>query len=240
MLVSLLMEEGFEGYGMYWAILEVLRDAPEYRYTSDPNVWRYVLHAEDRDKVARVLQNYGLFDRDSDGLILSPWLTEQLTTYDDTKRKRQEAGKRGAASRWGSKVPSDGNAMAKPSLEDGNAMAYNTTIPNSTQGNEIQPNQIGEEGLKALCLNQGGKVEPELLEVLSSTAPEGHAPAYIAQVCLQYGMGKNILNFLCERTDNASITHPLYIKFCALVRRIQAEKYTLKYPANFFLSKLFS
>jgi hypothetical protein len=240
MLVSLLMEESFEGYGMYWAILEVLRDAPEYRYTSDPHVWRYVLHAEDGDKVARVLKNYGLFDRDSDGLLYSPWLTEQLTTYDDTKRKRQEAGKRGAASRWGAKVSDNGNAIAMPLSDNGNAIAYNPTIPNSTQGNEIQPNQIGEEGLKALCLNQGGKVEPELLEVLSSTAPEGHAPAYIAQVCLQYGMGENILNFLCERTNNAETTNPLYIKFCALVRRIQAEKYTLKYPANFFLSKLFS
>lgn len=240
MLVSLLIEEGFEGYGLYWGIIEVLRDAPGYKYNNDPKVWAYVLHCQDLEKLTRVLQNYGLFDQDNDGLLFSPWLSNQLDSYDDSKRKRQEAGKKGAASRWGAKVSDNGNAIAMPLNDNGNAIAHNNTQYNSTQGNEIQPNQIGEEGLKALCLNQGGKVEPELLEVLSSTAPEGHAPAYIAQVCMVYGMGENILNFLCERTNNAETTHPLYIKFCALVRRIQAEKYTLKYPANFFLSKLFA
>lgn len=240
MLVSLLMSEGFEGYGLYWAILEVLRDAPNYRYSSDARVWAYVLHAQDTLLVERVLRAYGLFDFTDDDLVFSPWLSEQLGTYDDTKRRRQEAGKKGAASRWGSKASEDGNAMAKPSSEDGNAMAYNNTQYNLTEGKSTQPNQGNGEEWRSICENQGERVDPELMDYLQKNSHEGHAPGYIAQVCIQYGMGENVLNFLCEATDNADLGNDTYKKFCALVRRIQQEKYTLKYPANFFLSKLFA
>lgn len=239
MLVSLLIEEGFEGYGLYWAILEVLRDAPQYRYNPDSRVWAYVLHARDVDQVERILTKYGLFDTDDNGLLFSPWLIEQLETYDNTRRKRQEAGKRGAASRWGISSSRDGNAIAKPSLDDGNAIAYNqTNITNSMQDNEI-PSMAGGVDIRLLCQEQGAPVSTELLQTLCDTQQEGHAPGYIAQVCLQYKMGENVLNFLCERTNNAEVTHPIYKQFVALVRRIQAEKYPLKYPANFFLTKLF-
>lgn len=240
MLVTLLIEEGYEGYGLYWAILEVLRDSPRYRYNPDSRVWAYVLHARDIEQVERILTKYGLFDTDDNGLLFSPWLIEQLETYDDTRRKRQEAGKRGAASRWGVSSSRDGNAIAKPSLDDGNAIAYNqTNITNSMQENE-SPSMAGGVDIRLLCQEQGEPISPELLQTLCDTQQEGHAPGYIAQVCLQYKMGENVLNFLCERTNNAEVAHPLYKQFVALVRRIQAEKYPLKYPANFFLTKLFS
>lgn len=239
MLVSLLIEEGYVGYGLYWAILEVLRDAPRYRYSNDPRVWAYVLHAQDTDQVERILSRYGLFDQDNDGLLFSPWLIEQLESYDDTRRRRQEAGKKGAASRWGISSSQDGNAMAKPSLEDGNAIAYNNTnITNSMEENE-SPSMAGGVGIRILCQNQGKPISAELFQTIADTQPEGHAPGYIAQVCIQYGMGENVLNFLCERTNNAEVTNPTYKQFVALVRRVQAEKYPLKYPANFFLTKLF-
>lgn len=239
MLVTLLIEEGYEGYGLYWAILEVLRDAPRYRYSPDSRVWAYVLHARDVDQVKRVISAYGLFDTDENGLLFSPWLIEQLESYDDTRRKRQEAGKRGAASRWGVVQDKDGNAMAKPSLDDGNAMAYNNTNTTNGMKENESPSMAGGVDIRLLCQDQGAPISPELLQALCDTQPEGHAPGYIAQVCLQYKMGENVLNFLCERTNNAEVTHPLYKQFVALVRRIQAEKYPLKYPANFFLTKLF-
>lgn len=240
MLVSLLIEEGFEGYGLYWAILEVLRDAPDYRFSSDFRVWSYVMHSADPDKVRRVLENYGLFDKDDNGLLFSPWLSDQLCSYDDTKRRRQEAGKKGAASRWGSKAPENGNAIAMPLDDNGNAIAYNNTQYNLTQDKNTKPNQGNGEGWKSICENQGKRVDPELMNYLTKNTHEGHAPGYIAQVCIQYGMGENVLNFLCEATNNADLGNDTYKKFCALVRRIQEEKYPLKYPANFFLSKLFS
>ena len=239
MVVSLLIEEGFAGYGLYWAILEVLRDAPSYKYSSDPKVWAYVLHGQDPGQIERVLRNYGLFDFDNDGLVFSPWLMEQLGAYDDTKQRRRAAGLKGAARRWGSKGSEDGNAMAMPLTENGNAMAYNITNITTEQKEINQPTPREVEGWESLLQNPGKPIDPDLPSALASTSTTGHASGYIAQVCLAYGMGENVLNFLCERTDGGDVTNPLYQKFVSLVKRIERDKFKPNQPANFFLRKLF-
>lgn len=239
MNVPLLMQEGFAGYGLYLAMLEVLRDAPGYKFSSDPKVWTYVLHAQDVDQVQRVLNNYGLFDQDGDGLIFSPWLTDNLVSYEDKKIRLQEAGRKGAARRWAAAHKEDGQAIATPSLEDGQAIAYNITKYNPIEHNESQPNQGGGQDWREVLSKESRKVDAEYLESLSSTQQEGHAPGYVAQVCLHFGMTEAVCDFICERSNNAEVGHPIYNKFCALVRRINQEKWTPNHPANFFLSKLF-
>lgn len=238
--VSLLIEEGFAGYGLYWAVLEVLRDAPGYRYSPDPRVWAYVLHAQDIDQVERVLTRYRLFDLDDDGLLFSPWLLEQLGSYDEQKRRRSEAGRKGAARRWASHEQEDGKAIAMPSLEDGKAIAYNATQYDVMQDNISEPTTTGVEDWREICANQGPALSADIIEALCGSQPDGHAPGYIAQVCIRYGMGSRVLDFLCELTNNAEVTNTTYKKFCVLVRRIEAEKWKPERPANFFLSKLLS
>lgn len=238
MCVSLLIEEGFAGYGLYWAMLEVLRDAPNYRYSPEPRKWAYVLHASDIDQVERVLSRYGLFDFDDDGLVFSPWLIEQLGAYDEKKRRRAEAGRKGAASRWGTPAAEDSKAIALPLHEDSNANANITNATNIT--NERIPDQptAGGQDWRAICLNQGRPIEPEIIDYLAKNHQEGCAPGYLAQVCVRYNMGENVLAKLQELTENGNTTNSLYRKFCALVARIQREKWEPQQPANFFLSKL--
>lgn len=234
------MQEGFAGYGLYLAMLEVLRDAPGYKFSSDPKVWAYVLHAQDVDQVQRVLNNYGLFDQDDDDLVFSPWLTNNLVSYENKKTRLQEAGRRGAAKRWAAAHKEDGQAIASPSLEDGQAIAYNNTLFNLTKENAIQPDQEGGEDWRSVLSVQSKKVDAEYLEALSSTQQEGHAPAYVAQVCMHFGMTEAVCDFICERTNNAEVSHPTYRKFCAIVNRLNGEKWKPNLPANFFLAKLFN
>lgn len=237
-LVSLLMEEGYEGYGLYWAIIELLRDAPSYHYTSDEKVLAYVLHAPDPGAVQRVIRNFGLFDFDDDGLLFSPWLQQQLNGYEEKKAAFKEAGRRGAARRWHkSDDRVNGEAIATPSNGDGEAIANNITY-NNTQQNITQPNPKEEKEWGEILKNQGLKVTDEMVEYLCNHAAKGHNSGYIAQVCRDYGMGENVLTFLVERMDYARLDHPLYQKFCEIVKRIQAEKFKPKQPAAFFLSKL--
>lgn len=238
MCVSLQIEEGFAGYGIYWQILEVLRDAPNYRYSSDPKVWAYVLHAQDLDQVCRVLKNYGLFEQDDDGLLFSPWLIEQLGNYDDKKAKLQEAGRKGAAKRWASKE--DRQAIATPSKEDGQAIAiyHNITHPNITSHNSTPSNVMTREEVDEVIKNPGNKVTDELVESLRLIHPDGHAPAFLAQVCLQYGMGENVLEALQKLTNNAEVGNPSYQAFCDNLRAIQAKNWKPNMPANYFLRKL--
>lgn len=237
-LVSLLMEEGYEGYGLYWAIIELLRDAPSYHYTSDEKVLAYVLHAPDPGAVQRVIRNFGLFDFDEDGLLFSPWLQQQLNGYEEKKAALKEAGRRGAARRWHkSDDRANGEAIATPSNGDGEAIA-NNIIYNNTRQNIIQPNPTEDKEWGEILKNPGLKISDELVAHISSHEDEGYNSGYVAQVCRDYGIGQNAMYYLVNRMDGARLDHPLYQKFCALVRRIQAEKFRPKQPAAFFLSKL--
>lgn len=233
------MDEGFAGYGIYWAIIELLRDAQNYRYTSEPKVIAYVLHAQDVAQVERVLRNFGLFDYDSDGMLFSPWLLEQMGAYDTRKAKLSAAGKKGAAKRFGVNGKEDGQAIATPSVEDGQAKAYNIILPNLTKPNITSPLENDGTEWSDILNNTGKKMDEDLVKVLGEHDTEGHNTGYIAQVCWHYGVGENTFNFLCERSNNADMTHPLYKKFCALVKRIQADKFTPKKPDAFFIKKLF-
>ena len=237
-VVSLLIEEGFAGYGIYLSILELLRDAPSFRYSADAKVLAYVLHATDIEQVGRVVRNFGLFDTDSNGLLFSPWLSEQLEAYSDKKHKLQEAGKRGAARRW-AKVE-DGQAIATPSVEDGQAIAIipNLMQPNITTQNKTSPSETSGEEWRDVCRNQGEKVDDELVSAIASTQPEGHASGFVADVCRRYGIGQNVLNLLLRATNNADLGNRRYIAFAALIRRIEVEKYRPEYPANFICSKI--
>lgn len=237
-LLRLRIDEGSAGYGVYWMILELLRDAPDYKLTADPRALAFAINEPDVSLVERTINNLALFDRDTDGNLYSPWLNEQLTAYDDKKRKLQEAGRRGAARRYQTKSLDNGVAIATPSVEDGVAIAthYNITQHNVTEN--TTPSESPEDDWRVICQSQGLKVDDELVQAIAQTQPEGHAPGYIAQVCHRWGMGQNVLDYLLRITDNAALTHPRYKAFVALVAKISREKYSPKYPANFFCSKL--
>lgn len=227
-LTRMLMHEGVEGYGIYWMLLEMLRDCPSYKTSYFPESFAYAMHCSDLEKITRVCKEYDLFQIDQDNNMWSPWLCEVMGEYDDRKQKLREAGKRGAAHRWGGAAANNGEAMATLSNGDSEAIAYNATKPNVMLRDITLPDLSGSP-----------KVSQELVEALSMTQQEGHAPGYVAQVCLQYGMSEGALNFLCEHSNNADLTHPTYKAFCALVKRIQAEKWTPKHPDGFFLKKVF-
>lgn len=237
-VLTLRIEEGSAGYGIYVMVLQLLRDMPGYSMGDNPKRIAFALNEPDSAMVDRVIHNYGLFDIDNNGQLSSPWLSEQLSAYDTKKKKLQEAGRRGAARRYGSNE--DREAIATLSNGDREAMAipYNITQPNIMKENETTPSESCGEDWKSICIQQGLKVDEDYVMAIANTQPEGHAPGYIAQVCCSYGIGQNVLDYLLRVTDNANKSDRRYKVFCSLVQRIQREKYTPTYPANFFCSKL--
>lgn len=238
-VVNLRIEEGTSGYGLYILILQLLRDMPDYKVSDNPRRLSFVFNEPDIELIDRVCHNYGLFDFDDNGLMYSPWLTESLEEYSTKKAKLQAAGKKGAARRWAAVHGEDGQAIATPSMDDGQAIAYNNTIPNIMVPNEMPSNHGEGRDWREILNLPSPKVSAEYMDLMIKTQPEGHCPGYVAQVCMNYGLSEAVCDFICERSDNASLTHPLYIKFCTLVKRINSEKWQPKHPANFFLSKLF-
>lgn len=237
-LLRLRIDEGSAGYGVYWMVLELLRDAPGYKLTADARALAFAINEPDIDLVQRIITNLALFDKDNDGNLFSPWLNEQLSAYDDKKRKLQEAGRRGAARRYQAKSIDNGVAIATPSMDDGVAIATHYNITQHDVTENTTPSESPEDDWRVICQNQGMKVDDELVMAMSQTQPEGHASGYVAQVCRQWGMGQNVLDYLLRITDNAALTNTRYKAFCGLVAKITREKYSPKYPANFFCSKL--
>ena len=237
-VLTLRIEEGSAGYGVYIMVLQLLRDMPGYSMGDNPKRIAFALNEPDVTMVDKVLHNFGLFDVDDNGLLSSPWLTEQLSSYDQKKKKLQEAGRRGAAKRFGS--GNNGEAIATPSNGDGEAIAiqYNATQYNITKENKTTPSESDAEDWKSICASQGLRVDEDYVIATAASQPEGHAPGYIAQVCYQYGIGQNVMDYLLRMTDNANKDDRRYKTFCSLVKRIQREKYNPQYPANFFCSKL--
>lgn len=238
-IVALRIEEGAAGYGIYWMIIELLRDAPSFKFSGNPRAIAFAINEANIELVSRVIGNYGLFDFDDDGLLLSPWLLDAMGAYADRKTKLQEAGRRGAAKRWAAAHGTDGQAIANPSLEDGQAIAHNLTLPNITEQDITQPNGEAMKDWREVLSVNSPRVTAEYFEMIFKTQTEGHAPGFIAQCCMHYGMTEAVCDFICNASDNGNMSNPIYKKFCALVKRIQQDKWKPDHPANFFLSKLF-
>ena len=92
-------ELGVEGYGIYFMILEVLREQSEMRYPlSDIDLLADEFGTSEQ-KVRTVICNYDLFTMDDDQMFFSPKLFLYLEPYFKMKKQRIDAGKRSAEAR---------------------------------------------------------------------------------------------------------------------------------------------
>ena len=93
-----------EGYGIYWVIIEMLRNEPEHKLcTSDCNAIAYQAHT-DVDTVKEIVHDYDLFTISEDGKYF--WSESLLRRMQEFK-KRSEQARNSANARWG-------NANAMP------------------------------------------------------------------------------------------------------------------------------
>lgn len=109
--VLMIEQLGMEGYGIYWMLVETLRDQPDYTYpvANIPALARrYNTSAE---KVRTVVYNYDLFKVKDDRIFFSESLNRRMQAFNEKRAKRSEAGRLGNASRWGASQ-TDRNAIA--------------------------------------------------------------------------------------------------------------------------------
>jgi len=129
------MKYGAEGYGIYFMILERLRDEADYMSIKDYNILAFDLRA-DASKLKAVVEEFGLFVFTEDGkYFYSEGFNKRMAIKDEKSSKRSAAGKKGANNRWGKQK--DGKAMAMPSSENSKAMA----MPSKKDGKETKVNK---------------------------------------------------------------------------------------------------
>lgn len=91
-IIKLRRQLGLEGYGIYWCLIEMLRDTPDYKLPIDSvDDIAFSLNTS-KEKVETVINNYELFTVDEQ-LFFSERLIRNMEKYTETKKRLSEAGK---------------------------------------------------------------------------------------------------------------------------------------------------
>lgn len=125
-LIRLRMRHKAAGYGVFFMILERLREEPSYMSVKDYNMIAFDLR-EDASLIKSVIEDFGLFVFTEEGkYFYSESFKKRMEFKDDKSKKRSEAGKIGLAKRWGKKESEIANAtefIANATDNDSNAIA---------------------------------------------------------------------------------------------------------------------
>lgn len=95
---------GLEGYGIYWVLVETLREQPEYKYPLHLLPVLAKRYFTSGEKFQTVVRNYGLFCVSENDFFFSDSLNNRMQHLENTREKRKQA----ALSRWNK---TDANAM---------------------------------------------------------------------------------------------------------------------------------
>lgn len=119
---------GWEGYGIYWAIIETLRDQTDYKWKADDKQLLSFCFANGDEVVKQVIDeclSVGLLIEE-DEYIHSESLTRRMKMKDAISEKRREAGRKGGASK------KKANAKQTPSNK-------------GNKGNKVNENKYSDE-----------------------------------------------------------------------------------------------
>ncbi|MCQ2300829.1 MAG: DUF4373 domain-containing protein [Bacteroidales bacterium] len=237
-LIELRQELGSAGYGIYWMILELLRDADGYRLKNSPRTIAFAINEPDTSAIEKVTTSYGLFAVDDDGLLFSPWLSDAMEQYDNRKARLQEAGRKGAERRAASIHQATSHPEATLKQPQNKAAALDVTLQDEKRPNPTQATRAGMGALVSqLSQNEEVMTEEAMHEIALQTMA-GHAHGYIAHVCWQYHMSVGTYEELVQLTNSANLKSPAYKRFVDLVKRIQRDKFKPDHPDAFFLAKM--
>ncbi len=102
-IIKLRRQLGIEGYGIYWCLIEMLRDAPENKLPIESiDDIAFSINCS-KEKVDAVIRGYDLF-LIVDETFFSDRLIRSMNQYKELKASKSKAGKIGMKNRWNQKV----------------------------------------------------------------------------------------------------------------------------------------
>lgn len=105
-MLSLRMEYGMEGYGIYFAVLEHLSLAENYTLERNYNAIAYDLQVN-AAMIRSVVEDFGLFTL-TDTEFFSEEFSQQMMDRVSNEEKLRERAKKGAQARWGKEDSTEG------------------------------------------------------------------------------------------------------------------------------------
>ncbi len=99
-LLAVRIKHGAEGYGIYFMILERLREESDYTSSINYDVMAYDFRV-DSEKIRSIVEDFGLFEFTEDGKrFYSVSLNKRMEFKDKKLNQLSEKGRRAAAKRW--------------------------------------------------------------------------------------------------------------------------------------------
>ncbi|MFP5154571.1 Lin1244/Lin1753 domain-containing protein [Bacteroides clarus] len=142
-IIALRIKHKWEGYGLYWALIEKLRDSKDYTLKVDYNVLAFDLRS-DAALIKSIINDFGLFAFTDDGeCFYSKSLNMRMKPLDDKRAKLSDAGKRGNERRWKSSQhvsPPDNNLIAPQSPPNHPPIAYPSQEENRLEESKEEDN----------------------------------------------------------------------------------------------------
>jgi hypothetical protein len=108
------MELGWEGYGLFWALIELLRNESDHRMRTHCKSIAFALQTQE-ETIKRIINDFDLFVIDD-----KYFWSESLLKRMELKEERSEKARESAKKRWNKDI--DANAMRTHSERNADAM----------------------------------------------------------------------------------------------------------------------
>lgn len=128
-LIAVRMKYKWEGYGLFWAIIEKLRETTNYKLSKDYNLIAYDLRTES-SVIKSLIEDFGLFVFTDCGKY---FYSERLLNSMEMREQKSKKASENAFKRW-EKCERNANAMQTHSI--GNAINENCNAIKERKGKE--------------------------------------------------------------------------------------------------------
>lgn len=228
-LIRLRMRHKAAGYGVFFMILERLREEPNYMSVKDYNMIAFDLR-EDASLIKSVIEDFGLFVFTEDGkYFYSESFKQRMGFKDEKSRKRSEAGKLGMAKRWG-----NNNVITNPQSNDNNVI---------TKTDEIITRKEKERKEKEIppISPTGGSGGGSFFNLSRNDPPpsDGVKRNYeaLTRELTNFKLSPDEFNTICELSNYGEIGNPVW-KLLQRIRDSREGKYKIDHPGRFLISRL--
>lgn len=219
-LIRLRMRHKAAGYGVYFMILERLREEPEYTSVKDYNMIAFDLR-EDTSLIKSVVEDFGLFVFTDDGkYFYSESFKQRMEIKDEQSRKKAEAGKKGLEKRWG-----NSKNIANATGNDSNKRKEKES--KEKESKEKYPPPLSPTGGNGGCGNN-------LFSKDSNTDGIERNFEGLTNRLNRLFIPPDEFNTICQLSNNGEIGHPIW----TIIQAAERGGARLHSPGKYIISEL--
>ena len=230
-LIRLRMRHKAAGYGVFFMILERLREEPNYMSVKDYNMIAFDLR-EDASLIKSVIEDFGLFVFTEDGkYFYSESFKQRMEIKDEQSRKKAEAGKKGLEKRWGNSknianaIENDSKAIANASGNDSNKRKEKES--KEKESKEKYPPPLSPAGGNGGCGNN-------LFSKDTNTDGIERNFEGLANRLNRLFIPPDEFNTICQLSNNGEIGHPIW----TIIQAAERGGARLHSPGKYIISEL--